>query len=336
MLFFSIFLGLFALLLSASFSGAETAFYRIPKLRLKLDAMESDRTARKLLRFVNNPGLFVSTILVGNNIANYTISFATVLFVGALLSDTKSIFIDIGSTLILAPFLFIYGEMFPKYLCLRAPNRMLRLLTPVIQFCYYLFLPITAVLWLFNAVVSKLLGISTQMIKLSLGRQELSQVLEEGQETGLLFDIQRKLADRVFATSGLRITQRMLPCSLFPVITQTMKPAAVLDIARKHRLTELPVYESGEEQSLPVGYVRTIDLELAVHNQLDEQHKQLLYLMQTELPLRSTAEIAAKHTLLTGMILMHTLQSTFGAVVDDQRQCIGFVCSEQLRDAYIG
>lgn len=335
MVLFSLLLGFFALALSASFSGSETAFYRIPRLRLKLDAMESDHTARKLLHFVNNPGMFVATILVGNNIANYTVSLATVLFVSSVFSDTKGIFVEIASTLVLAPFLFVYGEMFPKYLCLRAPNRMLRFLFPVVQICYWLFLPVTSFFWLLNHGLSRFLGNSVQIIKLTLGRQELTRVLDEGQETGLLFDIQRRLADQVFAASEQRITNWTIPASRFPMIFLTMKPAKVLEIARKCRLTELPVYESSENSMLPIGYVRVIDLEIAVRNGLDEPTKQLLLLMQTELPLRSTVEISSKYTLLTGMILMHTLQSSFGSVMDEHRRCIGFVQSRQLQDIYL-
>ncbi|MDR0335908.1 MAG: CNNM domain-containing protein [Planctomycetaceae bacterium] len=352
MVLFSVFLGFFGLILSATFSGSETAFYRIPKLRLRLDVLENDPVAARMLRLVNNSSLFVATVLVGNNVANYTISLATVLLVSCFMPHSREVFVEIGSTLILAPFLFVYGEMFPKYLALRAPNRMLRFFSPILVFCHWLFLPITGLLQILNLALTLFWGHPRQLLQWTLGRQELARVLDEGQETGILFDTQRRLADGVFDVSVQLIKDWVIPQSHLPIITTNMKPAEVLEIARKNRCTEMPVYEdeqffeSGipektttkkeEYGDMPVGYVRTIDLEIAVRNQLDEQARQLLQLLHTELPIRSTVEISSRHTLLTGMILMQTLQGSFGCVVNEHRRCIGFVRSDQLRDVLLG
>lgn len=343
MLAYSIALFCFGLCLSSVFSGSETAFYRIPKLRLKLDAMEGDPKAERIIWLVNHPGLFVATVLVGNNIANYAVSLATVLFVGATIGTGTTV--EIISTLVLAPVLFVYGEMFPKYLCLHAPNRMLRLLSPVIMFFFRLLLPITALLWLVNQFIAKILGQGNEMLQLTLGRQELAGVLDEGRETGILVGAQRRLADGVFEVSHRTVRDWTIPRNEWPLITTDMKPRQVIEIARKHDLAELPVFETGvfdatESRSglrqpvgdLPVGFVRVIDLEMAVRNRLDETSLQLLQLLQTELPIRSTVEVSDRHTLLTAMILLQTLHGSFGCVLDEHRQCIGFVRSDQLRD----
>ncbi|MDR2755431.1 MAG: CNNM domain-containing protein [Planctomycetaceae bacterium] len=346
MILFSVFLGFLALILSATFSGSETAFYRIPKLRLRLDVMENDSVAKRMLRLIENPSMFVATVLVGNNVANYMISLATVLLVSRLIPQSRGIFVEIGSTLILAPLLFIYGEMFPKYLSLRAPNRMLRLFSPILVFCDWLFLPVTAMLQIINLILTNFLGTPRQLLQWTLGRQELARVLDEGQETGILFDTQRRLANGVFDVSSQLIKDWVIPQSHFPIITTDMKPAKVLEIARQNHCVEMPVYDheqffedksiETEYGDIPVGYIRTIDLEIAIRNQLDEQSRLLLHLLHTELPIRSTVEISSRHTLLTGMILMQTLHGSFGCVVNEHRQCIGFVRSDQLRDVLLG
>ncbi|MDE0818943.1 MAG: DUF21 domain-containing protein, partial [Pirellulaceae bacterium] len=67
------------ILSSAFFSGIETGFYRVTRVRLVLDGRDGDWISRSLLWFTNNPSIFVATTLVGNNIANYLTSFAIVL-----------------------------------------------------------------------------------------------------------------------------------------------------------------------------------------------------------------------------------------------------------------
>jgi CBS domain containing-hemolysin-like protein len=229
---------------------------------------------------------------------------------------------------------------------------MLRLFSPILIFCYWIFLPITILLQILNLILTYFLGKPRQLLQWTLGRQELARVLDEGQETGILFDTQRRLADGVFDVSTQLIKDQVIPQSHFPTITTEMKPETVLEIARKSHCVEMPVYELFSEReftekefkeftekeygAMPVGYVRTIDLEIAIRNQLDEQARQLLHLLHTELPIRSTVEISSRHTLLTGMILMQTLQGSFGCVVNEHHQCIGFVRSNQLCDILLG
>ena len=70
--------------LSALFSGSETGFYRVTRVRLLLDGLGGDPVARMLLRLTNHPALFVATTLIGNNVANYVMSLGIVLAVHLL------------------------------------------------------------------------------------------------------------------------------------------------------------------------------------------------------------------------------------------------------------
>ena len=63
------------LALSAFFSGSETGMYRVSRIRLVLDGLSGGRVARGIIQLLNNPAIFVATTLVGNNIANYLVSF---------------------------------------------------------------------------------------------------------------------------------------------------------------------------------------------------------------------------------------------------------------------
>ena len=339
MALFALLLGFASLGLSAVFSGTETAFYRVSKLRLKLGALDGDTVAKRFLWFANNPGFFIATLLAGNNTANYGVSMAMVIFVGCLLSDAAGIYAELAATLILTPILFAWGEMFPKYLALNIPNKILRFFAPIVFAACWIFLPLTVLLWAINKIIAFILKKTDDAISLSLGRRELSSILGEGKDTGILSDTQRQLAEGIFSCSDRFVKDYTVPQSQLPTITTAMTPEFVLAIARKSRQLALPVYEADavpENHDLPIGYVRNIDLEIAVRHQLDEQTRQLLQLLQTELPLRSTVELSSRHSLLTGLILLQTMQSAFGCVVDEHRRCLGFIGADQLRDVLLG
>ena len=336
---FALFLGFASLVLGAAFSGAETAFYRVSRLRLKLDALGGDAIAKWFLWFANNPGFFIATLLVGNNVTTYGASVAMVLLISCVMpSSGGGIYVELAGTLILAPILFVWGEMFPKNLSLNAPNKMLRFFSPIVAISCWLFLPLTAILLVINKLVVLVLGKSGDTITLSLGRRELSGILIEGKDVGILSDTQRRLAEGIFTCSDRLIGDYILPRSQLPTITTAMQPEYALDIARKNDWLALPVYEPDTvpaSTDLPIGYVRTIDLEIAVRHQLDEQSRQLSQLLQTELPVRSLVELSARHSLLTGLILLQTMRSSFGCVVDEYRRCLGFVSTDQLRDVLL-
>jgi CBS domain containing-hemolysin-like protein len=185
------------LALSAFFSGSETGMYRVPRIRLVLDALAGSKVARGVIWLLNNPALFVATVLVGNNIANYLVSLAIVLAAASLLpaaGETGELFAPV----LLAPFVFVLGELLPKYLFYNAPHRLLRVTGgPFLAFTALLF-PLTIALGLLGRLLSLVTGETPFRVRLGMARSELEQVLRDGQEAGLLSGTQRILAQNVF------------------------------------------------------------------------------------------------------------------------------------------
>ena len=100
-------------LLSAFCSGVETGLYRVPRVRLVLDAVDGSRVARGLLWLTNHPGLFVSTLLVGNTVANYAVPVGVAWFVIELFGydDPR---INIAVSILSTPILVICTYISPR------------------------------------------------------------------------------------------------------------------------------------------------------------------------------------------------------------------------------
>ena len=105
-------------LLSACFSAAETAFTSANKIRLKNMASEGNKRAERALKLINRYDDLLSTILVGNNIANITnTAVATVFFVGVFGSYGATI-----STVVMTIVVLVFGEVTPKTLAKEFPE----------------------------------------------------------------------------------------------------------------------------------------------------------------------------------------------------------------------
>jgi CBS domain containing-hemolysin-like protein len=141
----SIIIILVAIVLSAFFSGMEIAFVTSNKLRIELDKKQGVFGAGILNIFTNNPGQYIATMLIGNNIALviYGLVFSDLLgpylynyFDSELIVLLLNTFISTGIILFVAEFL-------PKTIFIISPNFFLKFLSIPTLLFYFLFYPIS-------------------------------------------------------------------------------------------------------------------------------------------------------------------------------------------------
>ena len=116
---------LVALFFSALFSGLEIAFLSSDRLRFEMDVENKTFSSRILARFYHNPNLYISTMLVGNNIALvvYSTMMAKLIdgFVPDGLIDNEFLLVVI-ETLISTAIVIVIGEFLPKTIFRVNPN----------------------------------------------------------------------------------------------------------------------------------------------------------------------------------------------------------------------
>lgn len=320
MIFPALFLLLLGFVHSSFFGGAEAGFYRVPRIRIQIDAIAGNKIARAILWLINHPSFFIATVLVGNNLANYLVSMGGVLLIQALFNMTG----DLGSilaTILLTPFLFVLGEMFPKYLALNAPHRFLRRIAPFFSFYVFLFLPITIVFWLIDQGIALVLGKKHEAIRTILARKELARGLDEGEYAGVLFSVQRTLTQNVFRVASQSMQQFTTPLSVFPEWTREMPPETLLSEAKKHRKSEFPLF-SEQTPKQPIGYLRTFELELTLKQ--SESGK-------FSFPLRELIEINEAHSPLNALLLFQATGESLAYVENDRGEITGLVSEDDLR-----
>lgn len=135
-----------SLAFSAFFSGMEIAFVSSNKLRFEMDRSQSNFGSRLAATFYEHPNNFISTLLVGNNIALvvYGILIARLLDILVMqpLSITEGWLSLVIQTVISTIIVLFTGEFLPKLLFKLNPNRTLTFFAPISYLFYILLFPI--------------------------------------------------------------------------------------------------------------------------------------------------------------------------------------------------
>ncbi len=149
------------LLLSAFFSGMEIAFLSKNRLKLEIDRKQSVIFDRIAEIFNRNPGQYITTILVGNNIALVLYSlYMSSLIRGSLggsemLGASGSFVVEMTLSTLLIIFV---AEFLPKYIFRSNPNFYYKLFAPIIYIIYIILYPIAKFTTLLSHTLLRLMG----------------------------------------------------------------------------------------------------------------------------------------------------------------------------------
>lgn len=240
--------------LSGFFSGTETGLYRVSRTRLILDGLSGSRTARAIVWLLNHPAIYVATMLIGNNLANYLTSAAVVMGVVAWFGPDKTA--ELAGPILLTPMVFVLGELMPKYLFYRAPYQLTNWARPGILLATVLFAPLAILLGGLGQALQKLTGQTPFRLRLMMSRGELDRVLRDGHEAGILQPGQRTLAANLFEFGNTTAASVAVPVGRLAAVDAPIDLAKARHQARRRNHPIILVRRSGRI----VGFLWYADL----------------------------------------------------------------------------
>ncbi|MBP3550561.1 MAG: HlyC/CorC family transporter [Alistipes sp.] len=204
--------------LSAFFSGMEIAFLNKNRLRLEIDRKQSRMFDYIAGLFSRHQGQYITTILVGNNIALvvYSMCLSLVLReVARLLGWTSvqegSILLE---TIIPTVVIIFLGEYLPKSIFRNNPNFYYRYLSPVMYFFYILLYPVTRATTLLSYGMLRLVGRKASGVErqIEFDRSDLESLLENNNsaESAAESDNDIKMFQNALDFADLRVRDAMV------------------------------------------------------------------------------------------------------------------------------
>lgn len=235
----------FLIILSAYFSATETAFTSVNRIKLKNMTGDGNMRAKKVLLLEERYDTLLSTILVGNNIANIaTTAIATVFFVNLYGRYGPTI-----STIVITVTVLIFGEISPKNLAKEYPEKFAMFSAPLISLLMTVFTPIN---WIF-AQWKKLLRLIFKVnLDKGITEEEIKTLVEEAATEGNIMSEQEELIQNAIDFSDLEAWDVLTPRVDIKAIEIDDIKEDVGMLFKDTGFSRMPVYEDDLDNILGV------------------------------------------------------------------------------------
>ena len=317
------------LVLSAFFSGSETALTAASRGKLRAQADKGSKGAALALGITEDNERLIGSVLLGNNLVNIlATSLATALFTRLLGDGGVPI-----ATLMMTFLVLIFAEVLPKTYAITNAESAAALVSPVIRLVVLLFSPVVSAVRTLVRAILALFGVRTDPdVNVLAVREEIAGALHLGHSEGV---VEKEDRDRILGALDLgdrTVEEIMLHRSQIEMIDAEADPQAILDQCLRSRHTRLPVYRS--EQENIVGVVHSKDLLRATHA-LGGDPERLARFDVTEVAM-SAYFIPDTTTLDDQMREFLRRHTHFALVVDEYGALQGLITLEDILEEIVG
>jgi len=319
-----------AILFSAFFSGMEIAFISANKLRLELDKKQNVVFSSLISLYTQNPGQFIATMLVGNNLALviYGIAFATFLQPLLIVYLHSTLLVLLAQTVIATVTILVTAEYLPKMIFRINPNKVLKIFAVPIAFFYFIFYPATKIAMGISRFVLKVFlneKINNVDEKIVFSRLDLDHLVNE-QENNIApksnheIDNEVKLFRNALDFSKVKLREVMVPRT----------EMVALDIES--------TVEELHQKFIETGYSRILFYSGNIDNIIGYIHHSVIFTKPDSIKSNLRKVLIVPETMPASKLLSKFIQQrlSMAIVVDEFGGTSGMVTSEDILEEIFG
>ena len=255
------------LLLNGFLAMAETALLSVRKARLQHQSNEGDARAGIVLKLTAKPNQFLSVIQIGITSIDLLIGALTAATLGVWIdgqlnqypalepySGIISIFVGILPITYLS---LVLGELVPKRLAMRSPERVSGLVAGPMLFFAWLFSPFVRLLSFSTESILRLLGVKPST-ELPVTAEELQVLLDQGTQAGVFEESEQDMIEGIFSIGDQRVYSLMTPRTEIVWLEVDDPPEEIRKKIAECPYSRFPVRDGSLDNV--VGVVRARDL----------------------------------------------------------------------------
>lgn len=232
-------------ILSAYFSATETAFTSLNRIRMKNMANEGNKRAELVLNLESKYDKLLTTILIGNNIVNISMTaIATVLFVELCGAYGATV-----STVVITIVVLIFGEISPKNVAKEVPEKFSLFSAPIINALMTILTPVTFLFTQWKKLLSKMFKLGEDR---TITEDELLTMVEEAEHVGGIESEQSELIQNAIEFNDLEVWDVLTPRIDMKAIEIGTPKEEIAELFKETGFSRFPVYEDDVDKILGV------------------------------------------------------------------------------------
>ena len=251
-------------MINAFFACAEMAMVSVNKNKVKRMAEEGRKSAKLVIKFLDEPTKFLSTIQVAITLAGFFSSASAASGLSRPLGQwLNSMKIPYGSqislvsvTLILSYFTLVFGELVPKKVALQKPEAISMFCVKPIKLVSKIAYPFIKLLTFSTNIVTMPFGMKEGNTEEILSREELISLVNEGQAHGVLNKKEKEMINSIMEFDEKIAKEIMTPRINVFAIDIAEPKEEYLEELMNSRYTRIPVYEEDIDNVIGMLYIK--------------------------------------------------------------------------------
>ena len=338
-----------SLLFSAFFSGMEIAFVSSNKVRVGLDVKQSGVIGRVLNVFYRNEEHFISTLLVGNNIALviYGIGMADLLEPLIARIWDNGVFVVFMQTLLSTLLILFTGEFLPKTVFRINPNSSLHFFALPLYLIYLLLYPLAKFTSLLSEGIMRLVGvkITHRALGTMMSKVELDSFIQESIDSSPAeseVEPEVKMFRNVLDFSNLHLRDCMIPRTEIQAVDEQTTTEELLDAFVSTGLSKVIVYRENIDNVL--GYIMASEMfenadrwkervrPVVFAPETMSANKLMRMLMQQK---KSIAIVIDEFGGTAGLVTLEDLVEEIFGDIEDEHDNTSYICKQIGENEYV-
>lgn len=266
-----VFLNLFILalliLFNAAFAATEIAVITQNDSKVRMLADEGDKTCKRLVKYIDGPSHFLSTIQVGITFAGFLASalaadkFAQPL-AQALDPEGRFPFLGVVTviviTAILAYLSLVFGELVPKRIALKNPMGVLKYTLFLLIFVGKIMKPFVMFLTFSSNFVLRVIGINPNEHEKKVTEEEIRMMINVGRETGTIHEAEREMIENIFELNDTQVSEIMTHRTDLVSLSGQASFNEVIEVAVSEKFTRIPVYKDSIDNIIGILHIKDL------------------------------------------------------------------------------
>ncbi len=320
------------LLLSGFFSSSETAFFSLNKVKLRRRKFRKDPGFKYVVKLLKVPGTFLTTVLIGNEMVNISISVVAATLVYSLARDlVDGRILPFCSMAVTVPVLLLFGEIIPKTLAIKFPEKIARFNSRLL---FQFSIATTPLRYILNAAAKVFIRLFVKNMSkypvdsINIDEDIFKSMIEIGSREGTIEPGERDLIHRTFHLDDIKISQIMTSRDNITALPVNTTEEEFMKIIETEKFSRYPVYEKTIDSVS--GFVHAKDLLRLRNSVCRKKHNSVGSIV------RKPTFVLESRNALSVLLQFQKNKSHMSIVTDSQGKTVGIVTMEDILEELFG